>query len=174
MAPVLTNHAFSIHVDRATKLVRFVRTAAPFASMQELEQLYAAAFRVFDQLGRERHALLIDMREAVMNTDPAFEKATARVRPHMVRGFTRVAVLVKTAIGSLQVNRHIREDGMQRVAVHQDEASALAFLVDPDLEPQRRSGFVESAPPSSHSPASVKALRDARRTASSRGGSGPR
>ncbi len=72
--------------------------------------------------------MLIDLRSARGRNDPEFEKAMARHRPTMMRGFERVALLVETAIGAMQVTRHIAADGaLGRVRVFSDEATALDY-----------------------------------------------
>jgi hypothetical protein len=90
--------------------------------------IHAQIGRALDQLGRERHTLLVDMRRAPLNNDPAFERAAKRARAILVRGFPRVAVLVQTAVGALQVKRHVRSDGLS-IPVLGDEAQALDFLL---------------------------------------------
>lgn len=110
------------------RLVRYVRTSVPYASMLEYELLHERVAGALDQLGRRHHVLLVDMREAVMNTDPAFERAAGRGRQLFVRDFRRIAILVKTAIGALQVGRHMREDSLD-TSIFNEEPAAISFLL---------------------------------------------
>jgi hypothetical protein len=128
MALLLSTPHLTVATAPDTRLVRYVRTSVPYVSVFEFELLHERVAALFDQLGRRQHVLLVDTREAVMNNDPAFEKASNRARPSLVRDFRRIAVLVKTAVGALQVGRHIREGGIDST-VFNDEKAALAFLL---------------------------------------------
>jgi hypothetical protein len=113
--------------DRARRLVRYTRTSAAFRDLSELEEVYSALIRAAQGLDQRRLGLLIDLREAPARNDPGFEEAIGRHRKAMMRGYGRVALLVKTAVGKLQVGRHTREDGVAGL-VTQDETEALRFL----------------------------------------------
>jgi hypothetical protein len=131
-------------------LVRYVRTSVPYANMLEYETLHERIAEILDQHGRKHRVLLVDVREAVMNTDPAFEKVAVRVRQLLARDFRRIAFLVKTAIGSLQVSRLIREDSLDASAFS-DETAAISFLLgvsgfDVDLSPTSIRGPRSSGP----------------------------
>lgn len=146
MVVLLSTPQLKVVTGPDTRLVRYVRTSVPYGSILEYELLHERVAAFFDHLGRKQHVLLIDTREAVMNTEPAFEKATKRVRVQLVRDFRRVVVLVKTAIGALQVARHIRESSLEST-VFSDEAAAIAFLLDTETSPTSS----VRAPRSSHS-----------------------
>lgn len=140
----------TLHLDPETGVMRFTRTEVPYASNAEMAAIHAQIGRVLDRHGRDRHTLLVDMRRAVMNNDPSFEQAAARARSILVRGFSRVAVLVQTAVGALQVKRHVQHDGLS-IPVLSSEALALELLtgsVDADHAPPS-SGQRTWAPPSS-------------------------
>lgn len=118
----------TVVLDPTTRVVRFTRSEVPYASNAHMAAIHGQIGRALDDLGRERHTLLVDMRRAPLNNDPAFEKAAERARALLVRGFPRVAVLVQTAVGTLQVKRHLREDGLS-IPVLGDDALALDFLL---------------------------------------------
>ena len=128
MALLLSTPQITVSTGPDPRLVRYVRTSVPYASIFEYELLHERISGFFDQLDRRQRVLLVDMREAVMNTDPAFEKAAGRARQLLARDFRRIAVLVKTAIGALQVGRHIREDASGST-VFNDETAAISFLL---------------------------------------------
>jgi hypothetical protein len=71
--------------------------------------------------------LLVDLRSSPVRNDPEWEQAASQLRPKLFGGFPRVAVLVKTAVGALQVKRYARDDGLDLHIFH-DEEKALAFL----------------------------------------------
>lgn len=134
MAILLSTPQIKVVTGPDARLVRYVRTSVPYGSIFEYEVLHERVGAFFDHLGRKQHVLLVDTREAVMNTDPVFEKASNRIRVHLMRDFQRVAVLVKTAIGALQVARHIREGSLDS-SVFSDEAAAISFLLDAEGSP---------------------------------------
>jgi hypothetical protein len=141
MALLFTSPQITLTTVPDSRLVRYVRTSVPYPSLVDYENLHERAGGVLDQLGRKRHVLLVDMREAVMNNDPAFERAAGRCRQLLVHDFRRMAVLVKTAVGALQVGRHIREDSLE-APVFSDETTAVSYLLGV-------SGFDAEAPASS-------------------------
>ena len=116
--------------DAARKLVRFSRSAQGFSSIQELETSYQALIQSTQGLELRHLGLLIDLRDAPPRNDPAFEQSMARHRKAMMRWFGRVAVLVRSAVGKLQVRRHAQDDGIQSL-VTQEEDEALRYLGAP-------------------------------------------
>ncbi len=155
--PLLLDDPYCVvRLELARNVVRFTRTERPYASLDDVQDVHERTGAIFDRLGRERHALLVDMRRAPLNNRPEFEQAAARGRRILLRDFGRVAVMVQTPMGALQVARHLRQD---RVAceVFTDEAPALEYL-----------GRVEPAPisgvtPSGSAPSSPPARVDGRR-----------
>lgn len=75
--------------------------------------------------------LLVDLRRSVGRNDPDFEEQLAERRRELFRRFKRSCVLVRTAIGRLQVQRHTEADGFGgTVRVFDDEDTARAWLRD--------------------------------------------
>jgi hypothetical protein len=157
MALLLNTPQITLNTDADSRLVRFVRTNVPYASLEECEELHERAGGVLDQLGRKQHVLLVDMREATLNNDPAFERAASRSRQRLVHDFRRMAVLVKTAVGALQIGRHIREDSLD-APIFNDETAAISYLLGVsgfDAEPPESSSRTPSSrAPSSRTPSS--------------------
>lgn len=116
-----------VTVDPATAIVRYTRTAQAFPTAAETIRQHVELGEHLDRLRRRDHGLLVDVREAPFNPSPAFETTIAESRRHLFRGFSRVVILVRTAIGALQLIRHVREDGLE-VPVLRDEAEALRIL----------------------------------------------
>jgi hypothetical protein len=127
MREVLRNAHFVVTVDRAAKLVRVTRTAAPFDSIEQIEQECIEITEALAFVDRSVMTLLLDIRAAPGRNDPKFEAATLQLRTAAVRGFGRVAVLVQTLAGALQVRRHSREDGVERI-IYDDEERLLDYL----------------------------------------------
>ena len=140
MAVLLSTPQITLTADADTRLVRYVRTSVPYPDLEEYERLHERAGHALDLLGRKRHVLLVDMRGATLNNDPAFERAAGRCRQLLVRDFRRLAVLARTAVGVLQIGRHIREDSLDSL-IFNDETAAISYLLGV-------SGF-DAEPPSS-------------------------
>jgi hypothetical protein len=118
--------------DEPRRFVRYTRSSRGFATISELDDAYLGLIRTFQRLDRPRLNLLVDLREAPPRNDPAFEQAIARHRGPMMQGFRRVAILVKSVVGGLQVRRHMSDDGAI-VLVTQDEDEALRYLGVPGV-----------------------------------------
>jgi hypothetical protein len=139
MVVLTDNHYFSLVYFPEISVVRYTRTEHPYPSNEELERLHMEVGPMLDRIGRQQYCLLVDMRSAPINNTPGFEQAMARARVHLLRGFTRISVLVRTAVGALQARRYGREDAIN-VHVFQDEGAAISFL---------RSLTVEASTPTS-------------------------
>lgn len=126
-----------VTVDLSTPIVRYVRTTQGFASAADTIRQHVELGEVLDRIKRRDHGLLVDVRNAPFNPSPPFETAIAESRRHLFRGFPRVVILVKSAIGALQLARHVREDGME-IPVVRDENDAIRWLTRGDLPPSSR------------------------------------
>lgn len=133
-----TPHA-NISLDHAKKLVRFTRTALGYRSAPELEADCVVNLQLLDSLDRKHLTLLIDLREAPPRNDDAFEQTMKDFRRNLCANFVRSAVLVRTAVGKLQVKRLAQHDRVEML-ITQEELEALSYLLEePGLQ----------APPSS-------------------------
>jgi len=124
---------FTVSVDPQWPIVRVTRTQELYKSIDEVLVAHQTVGRILDEIGRTGRGLLVDLREGPLNNEPAFEQAVARGRPHVTRGFQRLAILVRTAVGALQTKRMIRDDGIQ-MPVFQDEATVIAYLTTQDSD----------------------------------------
>ncbi|HTN89752.1 MAG TPA: hypothetical protein VL242_39025 [Sorangium sp.] len=135
MLEVLRNAHFVVTVDHTAKFVRVTRTAEPFDSLEQIEQKSLELIAALALLDRRTLSLFLDIRAGPARNDPEFERATMRLRVAAVRGFARIAVLVQTSAGALQVQRHGREDGIERL-ISDNEHELLAYLAA--APPRRR------------------------------------
>lgn len=108
-------------------LIRIVRTALVHPDLSTLRDSFLAAVAAIDHTGRRGRVLLFDSRAPIGRNDPAFETEMSALRPRIDHTFTRVAVLVRSAVGVLQMKRLAGEDGTER-AIGNDEAAMLEFL----------------------------------------------
>ena len=109
------------------RLVRLRRTSERldlkgFASLEEYYSLH------LPRPLRRGRALLLDSREALMVSDPELQQRMTESARRLFDGFDRTAVLVRTAVGKLQINRMARQ-GAPQLAVFDDEAAAIAWLL---------------------------------------------
>jgi hypothetical protein len=118
---------YTIQVDATRGLLRLVRTGVAYPSLSAIAEDREVVGRVISQL--PGHLLLLDMRAGPPpRSDEAFERAMAKGRKAITQRFRRVAVLVRSAVGKLQVQRLVRADGDTPHAF-QDEQEALDYLV---------------------------------------------
>jgi len=125
---LLDNEFVSVRRAPGSPLVRVTRSGTPITDLAQIEQSWGAVHRALLPLDRPHHSLLIDMRSAHGRNDDAFERAVAPHRAATVSGFRRVAVLVASLPGQLQVQRHVREDHLGEVRVFASESLALEWL----------------------------------------------
>ncbi|KFA86862.1 hypothetical protein [Archangium violaceum] len=125
---VYQDEYFTVLVDDRTGIVRTVRSEKPLDVLEELEGIFARLGAVLDELGRSKYGLLADLRATPGRNDPQFEAAMGRLRPLWVGGFRRVGVLVRSTVGMMQIQRHARHDGVERL-ISKDEDELLKYLV---------------------------------------------
>ncbi|QRN95841.1 hypothetical protein JRI60_43495 [Archangium violaceum] len=123
---------FTVLVDERRSIVRTVRSSTPFASLEELDGIFARLGAALDALGRSRYALLADLRAGPGRNDPEFEAVMERHhRPRWTGGFRKVGVLVRSNVGLMQIQRHARTDGFERM-ISKDEDELLKYLTQDD------------------------------------------
>lgn len=125
---LLNNELVSVQRGAGSRVVRVTRTSAALTALAQVEECWGGVNRALLRLDRGEHCLLIDMRSARGRNDDDFERAVAKHRAATVSGFRRVAVLVQSLHGQLQVQRHVREDKLGEVRAFDREALALSWL----------------------------------------------
>jgi hypothetical protein len=126
-----------IRLEDGERIFRTVRSSEPFPSVADLVKSWTQVIETFDRIGRAGRCYLSDLRDGPARNDPEFERAMLSLLPRLHAGFLRNAVLVRLAVGALQIQRHARTDGQARL-VTMDEAEALAYL---------RAAFVDGPQP---------------------------
>jgi hypothetical protein len=126
MKTLLTSPWFEI-VHRAEGIVLLTRTDRVFESVVEIDRAHGEVQRMLDLLPRHRLGLVVDLRRARARNDPEFERAMEPHRKRMFEGFARRAIIVKSAVGRLHVQRHARQDGNTDLQVFLEAPSAIAF-----------------------------------------------
>lgn len=123
---IRTDH-WTIDVDRTVRLVCIVRSATPFARIDAIDAAMKPVYTTLEPLRNRGYAALVDLREGPLRTDDAFETAFERHRIALSTGWARVAVLVRSAVGKLQVQRH-QAKSRALVQIFHDEAEARSYL----------------------------------------------
>jgi hypothetical protein len=112
-----------------TGIVRLERTPEPIRSGHVMRgDLDRQATRL-KELDRARYGLLLDLRNAPPNDSSEIEAASIRGLRRVVEGFARVAVIIRTSTGRLQVGRLSSANGAG-VSIFDQESEAMAFLAD--------------------------------------------
>jgi hypothetical protein len=126
---LLSTPYYRIDHDDARRVVYVVRTALP----QSIAILEDSVNEIIARAAPLRPAhVLIDIRDAPGNNDPHFEQQALVVMRRLRASFGELALLVKSAIGRLHIQRMSRESG-QPLHVFTDEEEALRFLADQPL-----------------------------------------
>jgi hypothetical protein len=127
MLAILYEDAWAVvSLDATRGLVRYTRTAVPYASLVEVERSFDGVRGIGARL-TPGLKLLVDVRLAPPRNDPAFESRSMTALQGLTRRFAKVATLVRTAVGKLQTARLAKERGGDAHAFD-DEGAALAYL----------------------------------------------
>jgi hypothetical protein len=124
---------YVLRVDFERRAVFLWRSTFPFVSVEELNACFDRMIRALATVDRPRFVLLVDVRIGPSRTDPEFERAFAVKRRALVAEFAKVAVIVKTLGGRVQVQRHAQADQLGMRDFDKPEL-ALAFLGIDDMK----------------------------------------
>lgn len=122
---LLSDEFWTVEEQVKERVVILRRTPTPVDS---IEMLIASNERVIGlmQLKHRQFGIIVDMRQAPQRNDADFENAMLKLRVAVATNFMRVAVLLESATGVLQVNRIGRNDGAETFATL-NEFAALRF-----------------------------------------------
>jgi hypothetical protein len=127
MSEVLSNDWFRLAAEEG--FVRITRLGTPPPPPVELTALYAELTAALRRCGARR--LLLDLRAGPPGrNDPEFERASEKWRQTLAHDLERVAIVVRTAVGKLHVQRLGKEVG-SAPSIFMDEPEALAYLRQP-------------------------------------------
>ncbi len=116
---------YNVEVEATQRLVRIKRLPTNFPSADEMARGHKELLRaIAPYVGFK---LLLDVREGPARSDPEYEVGASQMRKQIVTRFERAAVLVRSAVGRLQVQRLAKDDGVA-LQVFQDEKAALEHL----------------------------------------------
>lgn len=124
---IFANQHLKVLADPVERLVRVVRSSIPFETVDEITTGWSEVSRSFDRVGRTGLCVLMDLRGGPARNDPAFESTVTAALVGVRRGLLRIAVLVRTAVGGLQVRRIARASGAEEF-ITSSEPEALEYL----------------------------------------------
>ena len=122
---LISNPHWIVEEDEDDRIVTLRRTPTPFSAVAEIVETNEAVISLFRPEHRDFGAV-VDMRQAPTRNDPDFEAAMRRLRAVITEQFVRVAVLVDSQVGVLQVDRLGRFDERETLAT-QSEAATRRF-----------------------------------------------
>lgn len=138
MIELFRNDFFVARCDSPRAIVEVVRSSMAFRSAHDAALAFTPLLICLDTLGRSRFSLLLDARDSVANNNPDYESWYARYRAELMRDFRRVAILVRTPVGSLQATRLMPPVACP-ARVFLDPDQAWAFVTEPlSIRPSRR------------------------------------
>jgi len=128
MRTLLADPLLTVTIEETRGLVRYQRTREPLPSLDAMRALHERMFDALGGLPLKKFKLLVDVRDAPPRNDAAFEKEVTRILDFTISKFAAHAVLVKSAVGMLQVQRLERERKASGNTVFSNEAEALRHL----------------------------------------------
>ena len=114
-----------IEADDSRRVVIARRSARPAPERPDLLWHKALELLDEDEEPRDEWGLVIDVREAVGRNDADFERALRPLREMARARFARVVILVRSAVGQLQIERLGREDGTELIVTRDPEQALL-------------------------------------------------
>ncbi|AKT37425.1 hypothetical protein [Chondromyces crocatus] len=114
------------------RLMLITRTSRDYDTLDDLRRTFERVLQTLQGIPRGRTSLLIDSRRAPPRNDPEFEVAFAPLRKATMSHFGQNALLMQSAVGVLQVQRHARNDGIVAGAFISAFDALLYLGLNPD------------------------------------------
>ncbi len=130
MRTVFSGAAFEVMHDPVLQVV-VVRRSQMRLLLPDIAPAFVGVHGAIARVDRANSSILLDMREAPMRNEEQYELAMGDAIGHVVAGFRRKAILVRTAVGALQVSRTTRSvwnDDDARPELFRDESDAMHYL----------------------------------------------
>jgi hypothetical protein len=116
-----------LRYDSARRIVVLTRLPEHYPTLDAMRETFAQMEESMAHIWRQRTVMLIDSRRGPARNDTTFETEFARLRKHFLRDLQKVVTVVQTAVGVLQVSRHMRKDELP-LSVFTEVPEALAYL----------------------------------------------
>ena len=124
---IYRNPYIVLRYDQGRRFLVVTRLPEHYPSIEILRETFAQLDAAMAHIFRPKTVLLIDSRRSPARNDATFEVEFGRLRKYFLRDLQKIATLVQTAVGVLQVARHMRLDEVS-VGVFTDVGEALAHL----------------------------------------------
>lgn len=108
-----------------TQVATLRRSSVPAGSPRALELAYSDALLLLDDL--DVRGILLDSRDALGRNSPEYEDVMIRLAKRIANRVPRYAVLLRTAIGTLQARR-MESEAERSVLISDDLQECLQFL----------------------------------------------
>jgi len=128
--PVEENPHFRFALQPERGVLLMARQGNQWVSAIEIQSMLRQLMYMIDD--PQRWGVLFDTRGVVGRNDPEFEREANQLREFILEHFARIAVLVRTMAGEMQVTRFL--DRKARMLVFRDPEQALAFAAGEALE----------------------------------------
>ncbi|MBO6940207.1 MAG: hypothetical protein JJ863_34865 [Deltaproteobacteria bacterium] len=125
--PVLVHDTVFHRVERHDGFLKMVRSAEPYPDLAAIDSEYGALVAALSPYEDQQVGLLVDLRDARGRNDPGFEETQGRWRKRCLQGHEPLVVLVKSALGRMHVERHMKVDGLHAL-VTTDVTEALQVV----------------------------------------------
>ena len=120
-------HESEFHrVERHEGFLKMVRSAEPYPDLAAVDREYRTLVAALSLYKGREMGLLVDLREAKGRNDPGFEETLVRWRRKSLEGHEPLVVLVKSALGQMHVERHMKADGLPAVVTTEVSAALHA------------------------------------------------
>lgn len=129
MRTMYADKYMTLKVDDLRQVASLTRSNAAYASIDELVSSCRALADALGNHGSLVHGLLFDVRLAPLRNDEEFDRVSKRELDGVLLRFRKVAVLVATATGKLQIHRIKREHGLTIIEAFDDEPKAMTFAM---------------------------------------------
>jgi hypothetical protein len=124
------NKHFVIQHFRASAHVRVIRSDASFESVADAMAKLDECRLAVTTIDPTNYGILFDWRSAPLSTDPQLHKLLVERVDELALRFPRRVFLVRSGVGTMQVNRIARTLTAGVMTIFSDEAQALEFLRD--------------------------------------------
>lgn len=130
MKRIFENKHWTIDEREAGGVLVLARTGERYATGAEVTRAFDEVLTALAPYRAGMRPLLVDLRAVRGRDDAEYERAAAREPDEIAKRFVRVALLVRTAVGELQLRRTLKGIA-RRMVVFTSEADALAHLEAP-------------------------------------------
>ena len=122
--PILTNTYWELEKLASEDVLILRRTPVNISSLPPFLESNEELIKTFPKY--KNFGIVVDMRQAQGRNDPEFEDSMMNLRINIYTNFARVAVLLMSKTGVLQVNRIGRNEGVENFATV-SESAAVRF-----------------------------------------------